>query len=176
MTTPPERPADRRAQARFMRVINVPMRRLLGLPFPTPLGSNLMLLFLTGRRTGRHYRQPVSYARHGDGLITPGGGNWKRNLVEGQPVRIRLRGHDLTALPELVSDIGKVEDLLGVLASENPRSVGFIRIPRDGSGRWDRTALERAVDYGFRIVVWHPADAEAARLMGVSSRRVAESR
>jgi deazaflavin-dependent oxidoreductase (nitroreductase family) len=150
-----------------MRVINVPMRRILGLPFPTPLGSRLMLVYLTGRRTGRHYRQPVSYVRDGDRLITPGGGNWKLNLVEGQPVRVRLRGHDIMASAELVSDPDEVEKLLGVLEAENPRSVGFIRIPRDSAGRWDRAALERAIGYGFRIVAWHPVEADAAKAMGV---------
>jgi hypothetical protein len=81
-----QRPRSRRIQARLMRVINVPMPRLLGLPFPTPPGSRLMLMCLTGRRTGRHYRQPVSYVRHEDTLLTSGGGNWKLNLAEDQPV------------------------------------------------------------------------------------------
>jgi hypothetical protein len=44
-----------------------------------------MLVYLTGRKTGRHYRQPVSYIRDGESLLTPGGGRWKLNLVEGQP-------------------------------------------------------------------------------------------
>lgn len=52
------------------------MRAVLGLPFPTPLGKRLMLVDITGRKTGRHYRQPVSYVRHGDVLLTPGGGKW----------------------------------------------------------------------------------------------------
>jgi hypothetical protein len=30
------------------------MCALLGLPVPTPLGSRLMLVHLTGRRSGRH--------------------------------------------------------------------------------------------------------------------------
>jgi hypothetical protein len=32
-----QRPIGRRLQARMMRVINVPMRMVLGLPFATPL-------------------------------------------------------------------------------------------------------------------------------------------
>ena len=138
MTSSTKRPAGRRAQAQFMRVVNVPMRALLGLPFPTPLGSRLMLVHLTGRRSGRRYRQPVSYVRHHDALLTPGGGNWKLNLVESQPVHVRLRGRDITARPELVSDIGQIENLLGVLVAHNPRSASFIRIPRDAAGRLDR--------------------------------------
>ncbi|HEY6314559.1 MAG TPA: hypothetical protein VIY52_27700 [Streptosporangiaceae bacterium] len=59
------RPTSRRAQAAAFRVIDIPMRTLLGLPFPTPLGERLMLVHHTGRNTGKHYRQPVSYVRDG---------------------------------------------------------------------------------------------------------------
>ena len=54
------RPLSRRLQAKVMRVVNVPMRVVLGLPVATPLSSRLMLVSLTGRKTGRSYRQPVS--------------------------------------------------------------------------------------------------------------------
>ena len=174
MTTSTQRPAGRRAQARFMRIVNVPMRAMLGLPFPTPLGSRLMLVHLTGRRSGHHYRQPVSYARHGDALLTPGGGNWKLNLVDGRPVRIRLRGRDITARPELVSGTDRIGSLLHVLVAQNPRAASFIRIPRDASGGFDRDALEKAVHHGFRIVKWYPADEESARVMQVPGEIQAE--
>src|SRR5665213_3133111 len=101
-----KRPLSRRLQAGFMSVINVPMRAVLGLPFATPLGGRLMLVSITGRTTGKVYRQPLSYARHGDTLLTPGGGNWKLNLRHDQPVPIRLRGHDVSAVPEVLSDAG----------------------------------------------------------------------
>ena len=75
-----DRPPRLRREARLMRLVNPPMRRVLALPFSTPLSKRLMLLYLTGRRSGRSYRQPVSYVRDGDSLLTPGGGNWKLNL------------------------------------------------------------------------------------------------
>ncbi len=68
-----KRPLSRRLQAGFMSVINVPMRAFLGLPFATPLGGRLMLVSLTGRKTGKHYRQPLSYVKQGNLLLTPGG-------------------------------------------------------------------------------------------------------
>jgi hypothetical protein len=51
---------------------------------------------------------------------TPGGGNWKLNLVDGQPVHVRLRGRDITARPQLISDLDQIETLLGVLVTQNP--------------------------------------------------------
>ena len=44
MTTTTARPAGRRLRARIMRIVNVPVRAILELPFPTPLGRRLMLL------------------------------------------------------------------------------------------------------------------------------------
>jgi F420H(2)-dependent quinone reductase len=63
-----------------------------------------MLVFLTGRRTGKSYRQPVSYVRYDETLLTPGGGRWMLNLTDGKPVRIRLRGRDVVARPESPDD------------------------------------------------------------------------
>ncbi|HEY2508827.1 MAG TPA: nitroreductase/quinone reductase family protein [Streptosporangiaceae bacterium] len=148
-------PPGRKMQARAFRVINVPMRAMLGLPFGTPAGRNLMLAYVIGRKTGKTYRQPVSYVRDGDTLLTPGGGKWKLNLVSDVPVRLRVRGKDLTATPELIGDPSEVDRLLGVLLAGNPRAAGFIGIPRGADGQFDRAGLQRAVRYGFRIVRWH---------------------
>ena len=151
------RPLARRIQARFFRIVNVPMRTVLGLPFGTPLGGRLMLAFITGRKTGTIYRQPLSYVRDGDSLLTPGGGNWKLNLRPDVPVRLRLRGQDLMATPEIISDTAGVGALLTKMATANPRSAAFTGIPRTPDGQFDEAALAKAVRYGFRIVRWHPA-------------------
>jgi deazaflavin-dependent oxidoreductase (nitroreductase family) len=149
--------AAMRRRARIMRAVNVPMRAVLSLPFATPLSANLMLISYTGRKTGKAYRQPVSYARDGDTLLTPGGGRWTLNLRDGRPVRIRLRGRDVAARAELVTDAAEVERLLGVIATENPPAVRFIPIPRRPDGRLDPDALDAALRHGFCIVRWHLA-------------------
>ncbi len=154
------RPTGRRAQAAVFRVLNVPMRALLGLPVRTPLGKRLMLVHHTGRRTGKHYRQPVSYVEAEGGLLTPGGGRWTRTLQDGEPVRIRLRGRDVTARPELVADPDEVERLLTVMAKANPSLQRFVRIPSDPDGRLDQTKLTAAIEHGFRVVRWHTDSAQ----------------
>jgi deazaflavin-dependent oxidoreductase (nitroreductase family) len=150
-------PSDMRRRQRVMRIVNVPMRTVLGMPFPTPLGGNLMLISYTGRKTGKAYRQPVSYARDGDVLLTPGGGRWTLNLRDGRPVRLRLRGRDVSARPELVTDPAEVERLLGAIARENPRAAKFVPIPRLPDGRLDPEVLTASIDHGFSIVRWHLA-------------------
>ena len=158
----PTRPLSRRLQAKVMRVVNVPMRVVLGLPVATPLSSRLMLVSLTGRKTGRSYRQPVSYVRQGSTLLTPGGGNWKLNLVEGRAERIRLRGRDVLARPEIVDDVEDIDRLLVTMTQANPMVSRFVGIPRGSDGSLDRDRLRAAVRYGFRIVRWHLDETEAS--------------
>jgi hypothetical protein len=141
-----------------MRILNVPMRKVLGLPFPTPLSRRLMLVTLTGRRSGRTYRQPVSYVRDGSALLTPGGGKWKYNLQEGRAEKIRIAGRDLSAQPEIVQNLDELDRLLTVMASASPGTARFIPIPRDADGHFDREKLEAAVRHGFRIVRWHQVE------------------
>jgi len=147
--------AQGRRQAQIMRIVNVPMRAMLSLPFPTPLSANLMLISYTGVKSGKAYLQPVSYARDGDTLITPGGGRWTLNLKGGRPVRLRLRGRTVPARADLVGDAAEVERLLEVIAVENPRAMRFLPIPRRPDGRLDPDVLDTALKHGFRIVRWH---------------------
>ena len=156
MTAFPENAAAAgRRQARMMRVVNVPMRAVLRLPFATPLSANLMLVAYTGVKSGKAYLQPVSYARDGDTLLTPGGGRWTLNLKNSRPVTLRLRGRRVPAHADLVSDPAEVERLLGVIAIGNPRATRFIPLPRQADGRLKPGPLTAAIGHGFRIVRWH---------------------
>ena len=152
---PEDAAAAGRRQARIMRVVNVPMRAVLSLPFPTPLSANLMLISYTGVKSGKAYRQPVSYARDGETLLTPGGGRWTLNLKGGRTVTLRLRGRNVPAHADLITDPAEVERLLGVIAVGNPRAMRYLPIPRDGDGRLDPGAREAAIGHGFRVVRWH---------------------
>ena len=139
----------------MMRRVNVPMRAILGLPIPTPLGRSLMLLHYTGRRTGKAYRQPISYVRTGEVLLTPGGGRWTLSLAPDQPVRLRIQGRDVTARPELVTDPEAIQRHLREIEAGNPRAGGFIPIPRQADGSLEPISLQAAIDHGFCIVRWH---------------------
>src|SRR3954467_13801348 len=133
------RPARLRRQARLMKILNVPMRRLLALPFRPPRGRNLMLVTVTGRTPGRVYRQPISYVRDADVLLTPGGGRWTRNLNTERPVSIRRAAPAAPALPALVRTAGGVERLLRLMLARNPRITAFLPFLRNGE--LDREAL-----------------------------------
>jgi hypothetical protein len=154
MTQSSVRPRRRTGQARLMNLANVPMRLLLQLPFATPLSRQLMLIYVRGRKTGQIYRQPVSYVRDGETLLTPGGGRWKLNLRDGECIRIRLAGRDRLARPDLVKDGNEIEVLLRRMMQVNPRITSFAPVAGP-DGRIDRARIENAVRYGFIIVRWH---------------------
>ena len=143
------------------RIVNVPMRLILSLRRSTPLSKRLMLVYTTGRKSGRHYRQPISYVRDGETLLTPGGGRWKLNLVEGEPTHVRLRGRDVSLRPELVRDPVEVDRLLGVMGSKNPMVSRFVPIPKQADGHYDPDRLDLAVQHGFCIVRWSAHDTAA---------------
>lgn len=152
-TTQP--PLSRRLQALGMKAFNVPMRRILELPFGTPLGSRLMVAYIVGRKTGHLYRQPLSYVRDGETLLTPGGGAWRHNLRPDQPVRLRISGRDVLATPEVVTDPDAVESLLDILTMVNPTAGRYLGVGRDDEGRINRQQLNAAMEQGLVIVRWH---------------------
>ena len=154
MAQTPTHATPRAKGARLMKVVNVPMRLLLGLPFATPLSRQLMLLSFTGRKTGKHYRQPVSYVPEGDTLLTPAGGRWRLNLRDGQAITVRLRGRDVRLAPEFISDLDEVERLLNYMMQVSPRNTARVPVMGPG-GQVDRDKLRAVVDWGFRIIRWH---------------------
>jgi hypothetical protein len=155
----PGPPKNLRRRARILRVVNVPMRLVLRLPFRTPLNAKLMLLSFTGRKTGRSYLQPVSYVPDGDTLLTPAGGKWKLNLTEGVPIRVWLRGRKTWARPEFVRDADEVVRLLRLMMTGNPRVTSFVPFI-DPDGHIDRSKLETALSYGFAIIRWRVDEEE----------------
>ena len=89
------------AQGALNRVI----RGLLRTPLVSwGIGRRLVTLYVTGRKSGRHYVIPVAYTRQGDQLLIGTPFTWGRNLRTGDPVAIRLKGRrrqaDVTALAD----------------------------------------------------------------------------
>ena len=72
---------------------------ILRSPLHFLLSPGLMLITVTGRRSGRRYTIPVGYQRDGDGLVVMVSyarrKQWWRNYREPGPVGLRLRGREL---------------------------------------------------------------------------------
>jgi hypothetical protein len=81
-------------------VFNHTVNPLLGMALRSPLhrlfSDRLALITVTGRRSGREFTFPVGYRQDGDRVTVtvgwPERKRWWRNLRNGGPVRLRLRG------------------------------------------------------------------------------------
>jgi hypothetical protein len=72
------------------------------------LSRRLLLVTVTGRRSGRTHTLPVAYTERGNVLAIRVGAStrkrWWRNVVGGAPVRVRLRGTERTGRAVSSSD------------------------------------------------------------------------
>jgi deazaflavin-dependent oxidoreductase (nitroreductase family) len=87
--------------------INPLVAAVLRSPVHWFLSSGLMLITVTGRRTGRRYTIPVGYQRHGDVLTILVSDapkkQWWRNFRDPAPVEVRLKGKPLSGTAHLLS-------------------------------------------------------------------------
>ena len=81
---------------RVMQRLNPAVAWLLRSPLHRLLDWGLMLVTVTGRRSGRIYTIPVGYQRDGDALVVlvsrPSRKQWWRNYRERRPIGVWLRG------------------------------------------------------------------------------------
>jgi deazaflavin-dependent oxidoreductase (nitroreductase family) len=108
--------------------VNATMRWLLRSPLSRLVDRGIVLLTVTGRRTGRRFSFPVQYVEDGDTLwVMSGAGpekTWWRNLVGGARVEVRLRRHPYDGAAEVATyeaDPATVEDGVRRYAARFPR-------------------------------------------------------
>jgi deazaflavin-dependent oxidoreductase (nitroreductase family) len=108
--------------------VNATMRWILRSPISRLVDRGIVLLTVTGRRTGRRFSFPVQYVEVGDTLwIMSGAGpekTWWRNLVGGAPIRVLLRRHPYEGVAEVATydvDPATVEEGVRRYAARFPR-------------------------------------------------------
>ncbi len=84
------------------------------------IGTSLLLLHVTGRRTGTVYSTPVAYHRQDDGsLLVLTSSGWRVNLRGGPvPVQLTLLGHRVPATAVLEEDPVPVAEVYERLIDE----------------------------------------------------------
>jgi deazaflavin-dependent oxidoreductase (nitroreductase family) len=141
-------------QAQTMRaqnVANAVVRTLLHTPgISRGVGKRLVIINVTGRKTGRRYSIPVAYTRHdGDLLVgTPFG--WARNMRTGEPVEIVLQGRRRQADVQVISDEAGVVAAYAVMCRDNHQFAKFNRISIGADGSPDASDLHHAWAAGAR--------------------------
>ena len=91
----------------FFTRLNPLVSGILRSPFHWLLSPGLLLITVTGRRSGRRYTIPVGYQRYGDTLIIMVSQarekQWWRNYLEGGPAELRLRGKSVSGRAQTLS-------------------------------------------------------------------------
>ena len=87
-------------------ILNPIVATLLRSPLHAMMSGDVMLLIVTGRKSGKHYTMPVSYLRDGETLrcFTARAGTWWRNLRGGADVRVLVQGAELAGRAEAITD------------------------------------------------------------------------
>lgn len=101
------------------------------------LGRFLVVLSVTGRRSGRRYSMPLRYMRDGDAVvvITKRMRRWWRNLPERPIVDLRLLGRTIRTRAEIVEDAAEKRRLLVAFLEQSSRDAKPYGIELDEAGR-----------------------------------------
>ena len=92
----------RRPPPAFVRRVNPLLLLLLRSPAHRIVSGQLVVLTVTGRRTGRTYDVVVGRHDVPGGLELIAAGTWRRNLTGGAPVRILVAGRERSGIATLL--------------------------------------------------------------------------
>lgn len=139
--------------SRTQRYFNACLRWLLRSRLHRVLSGKVMLIEVTGRRTGRRYVIPIAYAEH-DGAVLMGVARtaWLRNLAPHRPVTLTVRGRRRVAHPEIIADEDRVAELYPAILRHNSAhgKIQQLRLETDGS--INRADLRAGLDRGLVLV------------------------
>lgn len=101
------------------------MKWMLHSPFHGVLSNGMMLITVTGRKTGKKYTTPVEYYRENGFLwvMTSRNRTWWRNLRGGAEVTLILKRRPATAYAETVLDEEVVETQLHNYLQHRPQAA-----------------------------------------------------
>lgn len=121
-TTGAQRPWDWTPPKSMNRI----MKTILHLPLLHRMMSGMILVIkFTGRKTGNHYETPVGYHQHGDTILmlTKRFRKWWHNFEDEAPVTLRLKGQDVQAHAEALTDPDTIVPILTEMIAEVPREA-----------------------------------------------------
>ena len=137
-----------RLERGLYRILNRGVGLLLRSPLHGLASGRIMLLTVTGRRSGRRFTVPVSYLPHeGDFLCFTSGewGSWWNNLRGGTPVAAWVRGRRLAGNARAETGGYTVARALGAFLAEFPATAGRYGVGLDADGRPLAQGVEAAV-------------------------------
>lgn len=119
---------------------------ILKSPLHGLLDRNLMLVTVTGRKSGKHYTTPVNYLIDGDTLLTVSlrSRTWWRNLRGGGPIEVRLKGATLKGRAEACADDAGVTQNLQHYLELVPQIAKYMGVQLEQNGKPNYEDIARA--------------------------------
>ena len=101
------------------------------------LSGGMMLITVTGRKTGRQITTPVQYLLANDVLwvTSTRQRTWWRNLRDGADVTLRLRGKEVCGRAEVIEEAQAVEKGFQAYFHLAPKSARYYNVKLDSTGK-----------------------------------------
>lgn len=146
----------RQPPAAPFRIINPIVRGLLNSPLHGILSGRLMVLYVTGHKTGTRYAIPVGYARDGDTIYLGTERRWANNLRGGAPVEVQFQGRRRRGQANVISDVEGMTDAFRAIHAASPGYANALSrtsgVTVGNTGEVNGDAVTRARDAGHVIV------------------------
>ena len=126
-------------------VVSKFMKFVLRSPLHGMVSKTVLLITFTGRKSGKTYTTPVDYSLDGDLVTIFTHAEWWKNLRNGAPITLRIRGRDFQGLAEPVAD-DKVAIAAGLSAHlrKVPSDARYYGVTFDDQGNPRAEEVERA--------------------------------
>jgi deazaflavin-dependent oxidoreductase (nitroreductase family) len=152
MTTTPGAERRRNSFRLIQAVFNPLSKTILRSPLHRVMSRKLLLITLTGRKSGKKFTTPISYVQQGDTLLLAVGGSWWKNLRGGTTVWVRLQGKLRTATTEVVTDEEAMSEIYQIILAQNPTQGRFMGIKAEPDGKPNANDLRQAIERGAAVV------------------------
>ena len=117
------------------------------------LGDEIMVITVTGRKSGKQYSTPIGYLRDGESIIalTKGGAsNWYKNVLSTGRAALEIKGKPISVKAEPITDQAERERIFEIYKRERTWNFRVLfGVPRDSSAEELAKALATRVFVRF---------------------------
>ncbi len=107
------------------------------------MGDELMVITVTGRKSGRSYSTPIGFVRDGDGYAAVSrGSQWVRNATTAPEVTLEIKGRPIKARATRVTDPVEQARLVDLYRDQRRKNFAtYFGVPIDAEAESVRSAL-----------------------------------
>lgn len=136
------------------RIMNPVMSTILRSPFHGMLSRNIMVITFKGRVSGRVYSTPVSYFQNGEHVYCFTHAKWWRNLADGGPVELVIRGQKISGQAVAVADDhARKASILEQLLAASKMDAKFYAVTYDADGKPNRDEVAAAAEQAVMVEI-----------------------